>query len=780
MENLLIILKAASFRWHIQNPQRLSVAAIALFLGALLGNIILDLNARTSTSFSSAMGASMNAYGASFQFANPVNGLSLDALWDHPELEGLHFFPYSETYFQHEGKRYPLAVRFCPFENCLKSVLVPEFWLKEFTEVPVVKIGKKTFPVRAGPPGISVAQLDIAAFPITELELTGIFSLEDFTEREIEVLLGLFPGSQVIPIGEQKTDSDSITSAFRQNLFALAMVALLVAGYLVYASLDISFENRSALFSSLLSLGFTRRQLGMALFVESLLLGGFVGFLAWFFGFFLARLGWQFFSLFLPDVFGVIPTQYSSFLPGSVILPLTLATSCISAYLAYKRRDFGGGRKRESLLKAPSHREISMLAGFGLVVTTVALFQTRNPYYGYGSVAILFLLLGNLSRYSLGLIPRIFPDTIHWKLAYRSLEGYSQRFLAPVSALAVAIALCISMTILVSSFRNTLILWLESHVRADIYLSFHSHTSLDDRNQVVLRAEERFPGQILTLYMGSALVRNENLEARAEVMGQSFSKIRSINPPDVTTGSLDEILTSETAEMRWDIDLGSTVSFPEYGLERPVRGVFRNYTGRRGTFLIDTDNPANQPLLGAMDLAGLAIYSDDTGELERFQMDYFDLGVFQASKELRSSAIALFDQTFAITYILQGITFFLASAAIAFSLISLLSARRRQFAILATFLPSSRLQMISVVILEAFGVLLASLIIALPASFYLTWILIDGINRFSFGWTLSWDVPYAYVVGIVIGSFGSGLVTSAYIGSRLPVKNLWKDLKSRE
>lgn len=777
---IAFILKAISFRWHIKNPQRLIIACMALFIGCLLGNIIIDLNARTSSSFSSAMSASTKGNGTTIRFLSPIKAKALDELFNYKELDEFHFFPFLESNFQFNDKRFPLLISFCNYSDCSKSLIIPESWNTYFTGLDSITLYNTKLSIHTGNKTLATAQLDISSIPIDNLEIDGLFSLDPISQIQSNILKNLFPEVKIISKDEERSDSDSITSAFRQNLFALALVALLVAGYLVYASLDISFENRSQLFSSMMSLGFSRKDIGIAILIESVVIGLSMGILAWLFGSILAEYGWGFFSLFLPGVFGIIPTQYNSFLPGTIIIPLGILVSISSAFLAYRRREFQIGRKRESLLKAEPRLITTLILFLAIVIFTFLLFYFKNTIYGYISVSLLFILLGNLSYFSLKFVAYLYPRGIQWKLAARALNGYNQRFIAPVSALSVAISLCIAMTVLISSFRHTLTKWLESNVRADIYLSFHDSINSEDKLLYNNLANSEFPGKSLSLYLGSGTVENSKLSADADFMGQSFSRIRSINPPDIISGSMDGILASETASMRWNLKLGDRITFPEYNINKHIGGIFRNYTGRKGTFLINIDDKTISPLIQNMNLAGFAIYSKEKTALDEFMIQYSNIGTFQKSLEIRSAALELFDKTFAITYILQFITFILASAAIAFFLISLLSARRRQFAILASLLSKSRHQLTRIISYEALGVLLAAILLSIPSALYLTWILIDGINRYSFGWTLSWEIPYTVLALILFGSLVSGIITALIIGMRLPVKRIWQLIKSRE
>jgi hypothetical protein len=282
----------------------------------------------------------------------------------------------------------------------------------------------------------------------------------------------------------------------------------------------------------------------------------------------------------LPDVFGVIPGNYQGFIEGSVIIPISGGVSVLSAYLAYRRRDVFQSRSsvsRDSLKKNSPSAIPMILAGIGLAIFTYLLFYYRDPRYGYVAVFLLFFCISKIAYYSILFVGRIYPASVEWKMAYRALVGYNQRFTAPISALSVAISLCIAMTILIASFKFTLNQWLVANVRADSYFSIKDSLDRDKKLGFILEAEKRFPGQVISLKLGetSVLVPGLNVE-KADIMAQDFELIGRINPPAITEGKLIGILASETAMLRWNLEVGDRVAFPDWGTEGVIGGIYKN------------------------------------------------------------------------------------------------------------------------------------------------------------------------------------------------------------
>lgn len=777
---------ATSIRWHIKTPIRFTIAFMALFIGSLLGNIILDLNARTSASFSSAMSASMESYGTEIRFPKPISIEQFNSLWKDEELLFFSFVPFHETSFVVEGKRFPLSITFCEKNECLDSILAPTSWKNLIPEDAKISLYGKNFSILFHDSPISLAQLDISSLP--NLGITSLYSQQNLSPKELESLLKKFPGSKIFSSQERKSDSESITNAFRMNLFALAMIALLVSGYLVFASLDISLESRNQLFYKLLSLGTNPTMLGLAIGFEGFLLGFISGILAWLVGNFLSNYGWYYLASILPDVFGMIPANYDSFLSSWVIIPISITVACLSSYLAYSNKNIQESFKSRIQEKITplkiSIQSIIIPMGF-LIGFTYLLFHEKKPIYGHVAVLILFYLQTKLSFISIQMIPKFFSSSIEWKLASRFISSYSTRFIAPISALSVAIALCISMTVLISSFRYTLIQWLNTNIRADSYFSIHEYIDKAKIQSFLQSVERYFPNQIIALYTDEWEVSSLTHTGIADIMAQDFNRLSLLNPPDIIQGKLTGVLASETAMLKWNLNIGDRITFPNLQFSGVIGGFYRNYTSRRGAFLINTQDKELSQFIDQMNIAGIAIHlknksSEELAELENFLLTYQDIGLHKSSIQLRESALQLFEKTFGITYVLQIITFLLASFSIAFALSSLILSRKRIFAIIASFLNKDKKPLQRILMKEAFMVILAATLIAIPSAFYLSWILVEGINRFSFGWSLSWKIPWDYLLMIYGGSIFSGIFTSYYLGLRLPILQIWNELKAKE
>ena len=123
-----------------------------------------------------------------------------------------------------------------------------------------------------------ILMVDIA----TAQELTGRFGrldridliLPEEDEAGIQAIQSLLPpGVLVLPVEARSGTIEQITAAFRVNLTALSLLALVVALFLIYNTMTFSVVQRRPLFGTLRSLGVTRREVFLMVISEAFVVG---------------------------------------------------------------------------------------------------------------------------------------------------------------------------------------------------------------------------------------------------------------------------------------------------------------------------------------------------------------------------------------------------------------------------------------------------------------------------------------------------------------------------
>jgi putative ABC transport system permease protein len=596
-----------------------------------------------------------------------------------------------------------------------------------------------------------------------------------------EIARRLPPGLWVEPAGRATEAAGRMARAFRFNLNALGSLTLLVGMFLVANAVSISVLRRRPEIATLRALGTSRASIFAAFAVEGLAVGAVgtaVGCLG---GLALARVA-------LAVVSGTISSVYSptakisaaSFREPALV---AAAVGAFSTFLAVLVPAIQATRVPPSPAMRPgsgehSHRRPrtgprALAVSFALVLA-VALAQAKPvggfPYFGFAAVALVVAALAAaapilvsaaaaLSRRRLG---RLFGPA--GRLASGFFGGSLARNSIAVTALAMALGMTLAMILTVASMRETVRTWVESSLRADLWVRSSGAGAVGDFPPDILPSLAAVPGV--------AAVDPIRVREGSDPLGRAFtvgaSDFRVLaraggaplldgrNPRRVAEAAREsgEVLVSEPYSRRFGAARGSWASLRTARGVRSFRiaGVYRDFSNDRGTVLLDRalylqlfDDPR---VTSAGVLARPGVPPD---ELRRKILaavgGRFALEV-TTNRELRAQVLRVFDRTFTVTHALEGIAVTIAILGIANALVASAVERRRSFALLRA-VGASRRQIATAVLLEASLAGGVAVIAAVLAGAAFAALLIGVINPQSFGWSVVLDVPLARLAAAV-------------------------------
>ena len=362
-------------------------------------------------------------------------------------------------------------------------------------------------------------------------------------------------------------------------------------------------------------------------------------------------------------------------------------------------------------------------------------------------------------------------------LAGRSLAGSLRRSSVLVAALATAIAMMTSIGIMVGSFRETMMVWMDTQIRADFYLRPAGDAALDRHPSIgedVTTKIEKIPGVEAVDRFRAYTIRYEGLPATlaagdvAAQMRYGRAPLKAGNREDAIRAMQagEAVLVSEPFSEKHRLRVGDRVTL-SLGTQKPsfrVAGIYYDYSSENGYIVLDVNVmkrylPLDEP-------SGLAVYlqpgADRAALKTAIEKSYEGrrIVVFE-NGSLRREAERIFDQTFAVTYALEAVAIFVAVMGVAGAMLALIIDRRREIGLLR-FLGAGSVQVRRLVLFEAAYIGLFSQLLGLAAGFLLSFVLIFVINKQSFGWTIQFHLPVVALLGAVAFVYASTILAGLY------------------
>ncbi|WP_395702104.1 FtsX-like permease family protein [Aquabacterium sp.] len=594
-----------------------------------------------------------------------------------------------------------------------------------------------------------------------------------------------------------------LSLAYRVNLGVLALVALLVGGFLVYSVLSLSVAQRVPGFALLGVLGLPARERRAWVLAESALLGVLGTALGLGLG---ALLAWAALQVLGGDLGG-------GYFPGTAPTlrwPVgALAACAVLGVAAAVAGAWWPARQAERLAPALALKGLGGTAGHAPSVLWPAAVLAAGgalallppigglPLAAYAAVAL--LLAGGVA-----LVPAVVmallqragtPRAALPLLALRRAHHARQVASATVAGVVASLALSVALTVMVASFRDAVSDWLDQVLPADLYL--RSSTSAAAAEQAPLppgyaASAAALPGvarvlagrlRPLVLDVGNPAV---TLLARPLADPAAVLPLIGALAP-ASPGEL-AVYVSEPAAALYRWAPGQRIDLPlagPAGTSQParVRGVWRDYARQFGAIAIDLAD--YQRLTGDGGLNELAVWlapgaaaAEVAQALKHLAGDNVPVDT-ASTAELRTLSLAIFDRSFAVTRYLQVVAMVVGLVGVAASLSAQVLARRKEFGLLA-HLGLTRRQTIGLVTLETLAWLLAGAAVGLLLGLAIAAVLVYVVNPQSFHWSMPMHLPAAPLAALVAALLVAGAATAAFSARRaasrqavLAVKEDW-------
>ncbi len=627
---------------------------------------------------------------------------------------------------------------------------------------------------------------------IGKLDRIDLILPQEAGDLAAQIKAKLPSGTVLSEINQQDNISREITSAFRINLTALSLLAMVVGVFLIYNTMTFSIIQRRPFFGTLRCLGVTRREVFIMVLCEALmvgLLGAFLGILV---GILMGRGTVRLVSQSINDLFFVLSVRGTEIPSISLVKGILIgvaATVIAAAFPAWEAATVPPrtAMSRSGLeLKAQKAVRVVAMGGVALTAagTAILFIPTKDlviSFIGTFSIVIglamftpivtMWMMAGIslLTGKAWGLLGRMAPREVTKSISRTSIA---------VAALMIAVAVTIGVNLMVNSFRTTVTTWMNQILHGDIYISVPGVNTGQPSlplDPAVIQTVENWPGIARVDLLQNTLVDSPQGPIQVSAnnnpndgLEQIYAAIDFAPQEILQQVQQGSILVSEPLANRLNLPRhgGKLTLYTELGpVTFPVAGIFYDYASSQGYAILSLD--VYQRYWKDEQIAAAALLLEDgedvqekTDELKQALAGLQKLQI-RPNQALRQDTLAIFDRTFAITGALQLMTVIVAFVGIMSAMMSLQLDKQRQHGILKAIGTTSR-QLWGLIALETGLMGGVAGFFAMPTGLILAVILIYIINRRSFGWTLQLQIdPTPFLLALLI-SIGAALLAGLY------------------
>jgi len=570
----------------------------------------------------------------------------------------------------------------------------------------------------------------------------------------------------------------ALLGAFRLNLQALSLLALFVGVFLIYNTAMFTVVNRRRDAGIMRSLGASRREILWAFLSEILLFGVTGGAIGGLLGYLLSR--------FLTGLMGSTISSLYFFLNPS---PLSWSWWNIAAgiTLGCGASIFGGISPLIELIRTEPAKTIRgrtyfrmspktvknvSLIGLGVITLSALLLimSFLHVYVGFAGTFVFLLGVSLLTGWTLTIcVPpmrRLFNliGKTAGKIAAGNILLNMNRTSIAVAAFMIALSMSIGLGSLINSFRQSLIWWMNSQLRGDIYISTRGDVEVPLDFYEELKKIKGIGGidifRTLQTTYNNTPVYITSIDASVLQKYARFGWVKGgdENWEPVKTGS---VIVSESFARRFNIKKGNTIYVKGINGPAPlsVAAIFYDYASEHGVIMMDRSTFID--LFNDHTINSLGIFVDPAQQdkqsiIEEVKRRAKNRGLPTSTQEqLHNRILSVFDNTFAVTTSMRIIAIIIAFFGIAGALMTLFVERQREFGIYRA-LGFSTKQIACITFLEGIGMGIISFIMSIGTGTALAFILIKVINLSSFNWTIFYHFSLnPYLVTFLTALFAS-------------------------
>ncbi|MBX3620101.1 MAG: ABC transporter permease [Rhizobacter sp.] len=634
--------------------------------------------------------------------------------------------------------------------------------------------------------------------PLVVMDIAAVQSHFGWLSRLSRLDVRLRPGadrsavlaSLALPAGLRAASPDesaqrvsNMSRAYRVNLTVLALVALFTGAFLVFSILSLSVARRLPQLALLGVLGLGARERLRLVLCESALLGVAGSALGLALGTALAALALRLLAGDLGGGYfpGVAPVLQFSPQAAAAYGALGVLAALLGGWLPARTAQHIAPAQALKGLGGPTSRPGWAWAGPALLAAGALLALmppiASLPLAAYASVAC--LLLGGIACVPAGvglLLRGLRPprQALALLVVERARHERHTATLA-VAGVVASLSLAVALTVMVTSFRDSMIDWLDHVLPADLYLRVPAPAGdVAALPPTLIRSVESLPGVRRLTTQRTASVQLASARPAVALLARDLTNPARELP---LVGDLLPLPSGETAAYASEPMARLYGARPGTRFELPlpdgrearvyIRAVWRDYAHQHGAVVLQAQD--YQRLTGDTRITDMALWLHAGADIAALQQSLRTLvseaggdGAaleFASAGELRAVSLRIFDRSFAVTYWLQGVAIGIGLFGIAASFSAQVLARRKEFGLLA-HLGLTRRQVLAVVSLEGAVWTGAGALLGLLLGLAVSVVLVKVVNPQSFNWTMELALPGARLALLCAAVVAAGTFTA--------------------
>ncbi|MGI9316069.1 MAG: FtsX-like permease family protein [bacterium] len=620
-----------------------------------------------------------------------------------------------------------------------------------------------------------------------ELKLPAGFD-QTALERELP------DSARLVNVELYNNSRSDMTRAFRINLTALSLLALVIAMFLIYSTVSFQVVRRRPIFALLKAIGVTSFGLATVIIAELALLGITGTLCGILLGSLLANsigamvsetINALYYSLVAPENTASWSVIYKAALLG---LGTTLLASALPVVTASRTtvRGLLLRSSEETVARKLSMRFFYLAFALLIVGAGILVLSRESLVLGFAGLFLLILSLAGVAPWvvrqlcrivskpkmgTLGMIP---------KMALTNVGAHLSRTSIAVAALSVAVSATLGVGLMIDSFRFSVERWLDGYLRSDIYMTSEAvgqeylspsflaeiqnledvaHLSTGRRR--TLSASD---GPITLFTLQTSLNNFDGFQIKQGLDGDLWERFNR----------QDQVLISEPLARRRDLKPGDRINLPTDagGIDFTIAAVYFDYSSDQG--LVTMDRQTYRRYFDDELISSAAVVVNEGVDIGAVMARIKNLSgaptelFLRSNKGLRNASLEVFDQTFRITEVLRWLAIIVAVVGIVSALMALQLERGREYATLKA-IGFSRFQLATQILIETGITGFFAGLMAVPMGIALAVCLIKVINVRSFGWSM-----HTVIDGVLIGQSMLLAVVAAAIAGLYPAVRLWR------